>query len=183
MTSHPESLKAIGYWKKTKQNKTKYLTWNLIRLMFVKKTSMWNCQKPYIMCYSSIIPRTMKSLSNFIRKNCQKICSWSSRPEPKMEIRKMVKFFINKFFLYKFFNDVTKHRKKTNRVVDFSCRPFPNILNYRNHRWDLLAIWKTRYLETYWRVQLVRTGLYKFTPTPPIFQAKTFTSAPDWAYK
>ena len=25
------------------------------------------------------------------------------------------------------------HRKKTNRVVVFSCRPFPDILKYRDH--------------------------------------------------
>ena len=30
---------------------------------------------------------------------------------------------------YKFFKDFTNHKKKTNRVIDFSCRPFSNILN------------------------------------------------------
>ena len=28
------------------------------------------------------------------------------------------------------FQDFTKHRKKTNRVLVFTCRPFPNILKY-----------------------------------------------------
>ena len=32
-------------------------------------------------------------------------------------------------FIYKFFKDFTNHRKKTNRAVVFSHRPFPNILN------------------------------------------------------
>ena len=35
---------------------------------------------------------------------------------------------INNPIIYKFFKDFTNHRKKTNRAVDFSCRPFPNIL-------------------------------------------------------
>ena len=39
--------------------------------------------------------------------------------------------------------------------IGFSCRPFPNILKYRDHRWDLLTSWKTRLSGTYWRDQLV----------------------------
>ena len=35
---------------------------------------------------------------------------------------------INNPIIYKFFKDFTNHRKKTNRAVAFSCRPFPNIL-------------------------------------------------------
>ena len=35
----------------------------------------------------------------------------------------------NNSIIYKFFKDFTNHRKKTNRVVVFSSRPFPNILN------------------------------------------------------
>ena len=38
---------------------------------------------------------------------------------------------INNPIIYKFFEDFTNHRKKTNRVVVFSSRPFPNILKYR----------------------------------------------------
>ena len=36
---------------------------------------------------------------------------------------------INNPIIYKFFKDFTNHRKKTNRVVVFSCRSFSNILN------------------------------------------------------
>ena len=35
--------------------------------------------------------------------------------------------------IYKFFNDFTNHRKKTNGAVVFSCRPFPNTVKYRDH--------------------------------------------------
>ena len=36
---------------------------------------------------------------------------------------------INNPIIQKFFKDFTNHRKKTNRVVVFSCRPFPIFLN------------------------------------------------------
>ena len=36
-----------------------------------------------------------------------------------------------------FFNDFTNHRKKTNRAVVFNCRPFPNILKYRDPKIEL----------------------------------------------
>ena len=51
---------------------------------------------------------------------------------------------INKPIIDKFFKDFTNHKKKTNRTVVFSCRPFPNILKYRDHWRELLTIWKTR---------------------------------------
>ena len=41
------------------------------------------------------------------------------------------------------------HRKKTNRAVVFSSRPFPNILKHRDHRRDLPTIRKTRLLQTH----------------------------------
>ena len=50
---------------------------------------------------------------------------------------------------YKFFEEFTNHRNKTNLAVFFSCRPFPSILKYRDHRWDLPTIWKTRLFQTH----------------------------------
>ena len=88
-----------------RRNKAKYLTWNSIRLKFVKKTSKPNSGKSfeYIMCYSSGSPRSVKSPSNSIRYNCQKICSWSSRPKTILEIRKRAIFLlvINNPIIYK----------------------------------------------------------------------------------
>ena len=55
------------------RNKAKCLSWNSIRLKFMKQTS---------------IPNPVKSPSNSIRYNCQKICSWSRRPKTISEIRK-----------------------------------------------------------------------------------------------
>ena len=117
----------------------------------MKKTSMLHPVKRlgYIKCHSSSIPRAIKSPSNAIRYNCLKVCSWSRRHESIMEIRKEATFLevINKPITYNFFKDFTNERKKINRVVFFSRRPLPNILKYRDNRWDLPKIWKTRFLQ------------------------------------
>ena len=56
----------------------------------------------------------------------------------------------SKLINYKFFKDFTNHRKKANWTVVFSHRPLPNILKYRDHRFDLpITIWKTRFLQTH----------------------------------
>ena len=108
-----------------------------------------------------------ESPNNSIRHKFQKICSWSKRPKTMLEIRKKIKFLlminnsiIYKFFkdftnhkknsiICKFFKDFTNHKKKTNMALVFSCRPFPNILQYRDHRWDYSTIWKTRLLQAH----------------------------------
>ena len=108
-----------------RRNYVKYLTWNSVRLKFVKKTSMSNSVESlgYIKCYSSSSPRLFKSPSNSIIYNCQKICSWSRIPKTIMEIKKRPQF---------------------SRTVVFNCRPFPNILKYKDHWWDLQMICWTR---------------------------------------
>ena len=40
---------------------------------------------------------------------------------------------INNPIIYKFFKDFTNHKKKTNMVVVFSGRPFPNSLKQKDH--------------------------------------------------
>ena len=130
-------------------------------LKLVKKASMSKLVKSlgYIKCYSSSSPRSVESPSNSTRHNSQKICSWSRRPKTILEIRKKATFLwvIKKpIIYYKFFEDFTNHKEKINRVVIFSSRPFPNILKYKDHRWHLPAIWKTRlFSDIYQRVQLV----------------------------
>ena len=73
-----------------RRNSTKYLTWNSRGPKFVKKTSMPISVEGlgYIKCYSSSCPRPVKSPSNSIRHNCQKICSCSRRHETILEIKK-----------------------------------------------------------------------------------------------
>ena len=97
--------------------KAKYLTWNSIQPKFVKKTCMPNHVNSlgYIKCYSLSSPRPAKSPGSSIRHNCEKKKGHISLGD-------------NNPIIYKFFKDFTNHRKKTNRVVVFTCRPFPNIL-------------------------------------------------------
>ena len=108
---------------KKRRNKNKYFIWNSIRLMFLKKTSMLNpvesCE--YIKCCSSSSTRPMKEPSNSIIYSCQKIGSWSRRPETILEIRKKPTFIwvMNKLITCKFFKDFINHKKKTNRTVFF----------------------------------------------------------------
>ena len=72
--------------------------------------------------------------------------------QPGFVLSLLLSFFalqvINNLIIYKFFKDFTNHKKKTNRVVAFSCRPSSNIFKYRDHQWDLPTIWKTRLLQT-----------------------------------
>ena len=110
------------------------------------------CQKPwYIKCHSSSRPRLVKSPSNSIRYKCKKICSWSRRPNTILEIRKKPHF--SKWSTILLFTGFSKNllttAKKTNWMVVFCCRPFPNILTYRDNQWNLPTIWKTRLLQTH----------------------------------
>ena len=73
----------------------------------------------YIKYYRSRSPKPVKTSSNSIRYNSQKICSWSSRPKAILEIRKKTTFLyvINNPIIHKFFKDLNNHRKKNNREV------------------------------------------------------------------
>ena len=115
-----------------RRSKSKYLTWISVILRFVKKTIMPNPVKSlaYVNSYSSSSPRTVKSPSNSIRYNCRKICRWSRKPKTIGNWKKGCISLSdhNNSIIYKVFKDFTNHRKKTNREVVFSFRPFPNIL-------------------------------------------------------
>ena len=122
------------------------------RHKFVKETSMPNPFKSlgYIKCYSLSSPRPNKSSSNYIGYNCQKICHWKRRPKTILGIsKKSYTSCGEKQAYYKFFKDFTNHQKNTNRVLVFSCRPLPSILQYRDHQWDFSTVWKTRLLQTH----------------------------------
>ena len=73
-----------------RQNKTKYLIWNSIRLMFVKKISMPNSviSIGYIKSYSSRSCKPIKSPGNSIWHKCHKICYWSRKPKTILETKK-----------------------------------------------------------------------------------------------
>ena len=54
-----------------------------------------------------------------------------------------------------FFKGFTDHRKKTNRPVVFSCKPFPTFINKRPPMTPSNNMENETPSETYWRVQLV----------------------------
>ena len=72
-------------WKTMAKN----LTWNSIRLAFVKKTCMPNPIKSfeYITCYNLNNLKPIKIPSNFIRNSCQKISkTWNQREYQKKRL-------------------------------------------------------------------------------------------------
>ena len=93
-----EDLPSRTTWKPSitekRGNKAKYLTWHSISPKFEKKTNMPNPIKSleYIKWYNSSSHRPVKSPSNSIRYNCNKICSWLRRPKTILEIRKKTHF-------------------------------------------------------------------------------------------
>ena len=132
-------------------NKAKHLTWNSIRLKFVKKTSKSYKTLSKALDISSatarVAPDLLKSpaiLSDTtVRRSAVDLEDlkpyWKSQKRPHFSKWSTIPI------IYKLFKD---HRKKTNRAVVFSSRDFPNILKYRDHKWKLPTIWKTRLLKT-----------------------------------
>ena len=133
-----------------RRNKAKYLTWNFARLINFVKNSMSNpIQKPWIyQLLSSNSPRTIKSPSRY---DCKKYATSSiGREDLKpyiLEIRNKSHISLGDQQCY-YYKDFMNHRKKTNTAVVFSCWPFPHILKYRDHWWNLPTIWETRLLQT-----------------------------------
>ena len=95
-TSLSEPLKLCITAKR--KSKAKYLTWNYIRLTFVKKVSMPNSVKSLgnIKCNCPSSPRSVKIPTQSIRYSCQKICSWSRIPKIVLEfsLKNLPDFFI-----------------------------------------------------------------------------------------
>ena len=72
-------------------------------------------------------------------------------------------YVINNPIIYKLFQDFTNHRKRTNRVVLFSCRLFPNIVKYRDLCWELPTISKTRLPQIH--IEEISQYVWKFRVT------------------
>ena len=105
----------------------------------MKKTSMPNpvTSLGYFKRYSWSSPRSFKRPSNSVRNNYQKT-SAVDREDRKLHWKSAKRPQFSRWSTI-----FTNHRKKTNKAKVFSCRPIPNILKYRDHRWDLPTIWKT----------------------------------------
>ena len=125
-----------------RRNKSKYLTWNSIKWKFLIALDISSAT-------ARAVSDLLKVSSILSDVNRQKTCTWSRRPETIPEIKKKAisLYVINKPNICKFFKGFTNHRKKLTGRLKI-CIPFPRILEYRDHRWVLLRIWKTRF---HWR--------------------------------
>ena len=116
-----------------RRNKANDLTWNSIRLKFVKKTSMADLVKSlgYIKCNSwgvaPDLPKALAILSDTaVWKSAVDWETWNT----ENQIKQHISLGDHKNpIIYKFFKDFTE---KTYRVVVFNYRPFPDILNTEN---------------------------------------------------
>ena len=140
---------------KKRRNKPRYLMWNSIRLKFVKKifqtlskaldvSSATAQVAPDMLKAPAILSDTIVRGSAVNQEDLKPYWKSDKRPYFSRWSRILLSTII-----YKVFKDFTNHRKKTNRAAVFSCRPFSNILKYRDHWWDLPTIWKTRLLQTH----------------------------------
>ena len=127
------------------RNKVKYLTWNSIRLKSVRKTSMPNPKSWSTPAW--VAPDLLRALAILADITVKRSAVDQEDLKPYWKLEKMDTLSkVCPFTLYKLSKVFTNHTKKTNRVVVFSCRTFPNILKYRDHQWNLPTIWKTRIL-------------------------------------
>ena len=103
-------------------------------------------------CVVSDLLKTLAILSNTtVRRSVvdQEVLKsyWKSEDSPHFSSWSVSLLFLS-------FSKTANHRKKVNRVVVFSCRPFLSIVKCRDHQWDFPTIWKTVCpSDTYWRIQ------------------------------
>ena len=128
-----------------RENKTKYLTWNSIRLKFVK-TSMPNPVESlgYIKCYSSSSPRPVKCPSNSIRYNYKKIWSWLRRPKTILNSEKWQQF--SRWSIILLFTSFSNNLPTERRLTDST---------FLNTGTTDETLENKTPSNTYWRVQLV----------------------------
>ena len=137
------------------KKKIKHLTWNSIRLKFVKRTRIPNTVESlgYIKYFSSISPRPVKTQP--ILEDTTVRRSLVDREDLKLslEIGKRPHFlrWAYKRFIYKFFNDFNNQWH------------LPNIFKYWAQRQDFPTIWKTRFLQTH--IEYFSLYVWKFRLT------------------
>ena len=111
---------------------------SFIRLEFVKKTSI--PKSVLSLGYSLCKPWPLESSSNFVKCNCQKICSRTGRPKTTLETKNHIsKATFSKILL--------TAERKLNMVVVLSYRHVHIILKHSEYRWTFPAIWKTKFLQ------------------------------------
>ena len=93
--------------------------------------------------------------------------------------------------LYKFFIYFVNKWKKTNRVIVVSYRAPFHICQYSDHRCEFPIIWKTKLVQTYWKVYLICMKVqvhssseppleYHQDHTPLMSQGRLWPFLPTW---
>ena len=124
-----------------RRNKAKYLTWNSLRLKFVKKTCMPKPVKSlgYIKRYTApVAPDLLQALAILSDTTVRRsVVYWEDLKPYWKSAKRPQSYYFSKTLL-------TTERRLTGYRC--SCSHFSNILKYRDHQWNLSAIWKTRLL-------------------------------------
>ena len=97
----------------------------------MKKTSMSSAT-------SCVAPDLLKALAILSDTTVQRSAVDQEDLKPYWKLEKKPHF--SRWPTNKFFKVFANHRKKTNREVVLSWRPFPNILKYRDQQWDTPTI-------------------------------------------
>ena len=109
-----------------------------MRLMFVKETSMPIPVKSlgYVTCHSSSSSRPVKGPAVVCHATVRRSGADQKDLKPYWNQQKGHISLDDQqsYYIQVFFKDFTNHRNKANRVTVFSCKPFSNILKYKDPR-------------------------------------------------
>ena len=97
-----------------------------------------------------VAPDLLKALAILSDTTVRRSAVDQEEPKPYWKSEKgHISLGVQQTIIYKVIKDFANHRKKTNKAVGFSCRPFPIIFKYRDHQWQFPTIWKTRFFQTH----------------------------------
>ena len=155
-TTHPEPLHAVYYWKRRpniwleipQDLSLRRPAWQTLSKALHVSSATARVPLDLLQTLAILSDTTVRSAVD--REDLKPYCKSEKRPHFSSWSTILLFTSFSKTLLL-----TTNYRKKTNRVVVFSFRPFPDNFKYREHRWNLPTIWKTRHLHTYWRAQLV----------------------------
>ena len=120
-----------------------------------------------------------QTMSKFLSKLRLNEKNWSHTGDQKKA--KFLKV-INKLIIYKFSKEFINFKKKTNRVVAFGCKCFPNILKYSEHILNFPKIRRSRFIQT--QTEEFSWYIWKFRFTvPQNYHWNTMKTRNPWVVK
>ena len=84
------------------------------------------------------------SVSNAVKVLVKIVVEW----EDLKSYWKSEKNHSSQVTIYEFFKEFINHKRKTSRAIVFSCRCFPNIAKYCNHRLNFPNIRRAKIIQT-----------------------------------